>query len=144
MLTKKRKRSLKTMQALNLPRATCETVGIKITIRDDCPPEEREGIEADQKKALAEVDEYLEAFTPGDKCPCCDQAIRGLGLMHAIVGGFNWGIANGEGHCSNCGHPCRAYHRSVGPFEFFEVILAYHPDTLKKREQGCPNATKST
>lgn len=74
------------------------------------------------------MDEYFSKFavmTDG-KCVNCDR-VQG-GLLSALLGGFTWGIAHGEGHCV-CGYPARAIHYDVGPIRRLEAILQYHTAT---------------
>jgi len=62
----------------------------------------------------------------------CLQCGRPLG---GACGSFQWGIANGEGTCSHCGYPCRAYHYPkdedgnifTQPLQF---MLQYHPERI--------------
>jgi len=44
-----------------------------------------------------------------EKCVDCDYQLGGL------LGTFTWGIANGQGHCSQCGFPYLYYHRFERP-----------------------------
>jgi hypothetical protein len=86
----------------------------------------REITEAEKK----ELQEYFLHFVqPSTEkqltCVGCGQPLTGF-----LQGTFQWGIANGEGFCYVCGYPARAYHRNVGPVEFFNFILQYHPDEL--------------
>jgi hypothetical protein len=82
--------------------------------------------------------EYFKQFLePTGKCPCCDSVFGKSGIESFLLAGapnratLNWGIANGEANCSKCGYLFRVYHRNVGPFEFLNLGLPYHPDTLK-------------
>ncbi len=65
-------------------------------------------------EGMAIVENYLSHFAAPikqDGMPClrCDKPLVGmLAFMHG--GGFEWGIAHGEGHCANCRWPARAYH----------------------------------
>lgn len=61
------------------------------------------------------------------KCLQCESVLDG------VIGSFTWGLTHGEGVCSKCGWPCRAYHRPEDENgELFttaiEKILQYHPD----------------
>ncbi len=110
--------TLDELQSRNLPFATCENIELVITGGD--------GNEESKKAAsdiIAEADVYFARFTPGPNCPQCNATLTGW------LGSFIWGLANGEGHCSQCKYPARAYHRG-GPFEIFHCILPYHPNVL--------------
>ena len=86
-------------------------------------------------------DAYFRGFLPPGPCVCCGEQ-QGIGpdegraIIDSIIGRakFRWGLANGEGYCSGCGYPARAYHREVGPIRFFSCILQYHPDELHAKE----------
>lgn len=39
-------------------------------------------------------------------CPCCLATLGGF-----LTGSFEWGLVHGEGSCSACGWPVKAYHR---------------------------------
>lgn len=84
---------------------------------------------------VAELDKYLGHFAPGNDCLGCGKPLAGDILRQfAGLATFTWGLAHGEGHCRECGYPARAFHRNVGPVEFFKAVLQYHPDELKERE----------
>lgn len=114
---------LKAIQAKGLPHATFADV---FTVN--------EGETADPA-IVAELDKYLAHFTPGP-CPGCGAPLTG-DLIHQFIGAatFTWGLAHGEGFCSKCKYPARAYHRDIGPIVRFEKVLAYHPDELREREE---------
>ena len=62
----------------------------------------------------------------GNKCLKCDATLNGM------FGSFRWGMAHGEGTCSRCGWPCRAYHGpKLGDDDIFDrpmkIVLQYHP-----------------
>lgn len=105
------------------------------------------GLPADDREA---IDAHFGHYVPPDmktdlstgkkelvpqKCVGCDEPLTGfLGLLTGR-GGFEWGIAHGEGRCSNCGWPCTAHHfvrKKVGD-QYEQVItlrnfiLQYHP-----------------
>jgi hypothetical protein len=92
-------------------------------------PEAADGITAEKLKQL---DEYLSAFTPltaDGACPRCDMRIGGL--VGAILGGFEWGIVHGEGHCTRCGWLMRGYHWPFGSDgDRLDLVLPYHPDSV--------------
>lgn len=106
------------LQALELPRLDWVDIGYEPT------------------EALTSTDEhvlqgYFAMFAKPSKdleCFCCGKALSGF------LGSFTWGIANGEGHCGNCGYPARALHRGVGPIRFLETILQWHPSELEPTE----------
>lgn len=59
--------------------------------------------------------------------------------LDGMVGSFTWDICHGEGKCSNCGWPARAYHdpkNDEGSIftRPFECILQYHPDHVTTKD----------
>ena len=118
-------KKLAELQAANLDRATVDNLGMTINIKDDIPASEVSQVETDVAAVVKYLNEYLEAFTPGDKCPLCDATIGGL------LGSFMWGMANGKGFCSNCNYPVRAYHETKDGTTF-ERLLAVHPSLLEE------------
>ncbi len=89
---------------------------------------------------LAELREYFHTFaTPtkgkhGAECPNCGSAIGGM------FGSFEWGLVHGEGRCSICHWPMRAYHfikdkdgKDVATIR--NLVLPYHPDFVTKRSK---------
>ncbi len=110
------------LQAAEMQCATAENMGMSISVSDDVPEDQRESAEAEKAVAFADLDEYLVAFVPGEKCPRCDSNF-------ADLGSFFWGIANGEGFCSQCRYPVRVCHKTKKGWTF-ERILAYHPSVL--------------
>lgn len=108
------------LQARDVPR---------VRAADYFSKEPEAGIEAEQ--ALAQWDAYLAGFAKltDAKCLCCGTSLRcrlGLGFF----GGFEWGLAYGEGHCSHCHYPMRGHHRVDGLGAIHNLFLAYHPSTL--------------
>jgi hypothetical protein len=111
---------------------TAADIGIRITGEDAQP-------------VIDALDEYLKVFakptTEGEanilfgnhKCLNCDKVLNGA------MGSFQWGLCNGEGNCSGCGHPARAHHRPTdtegeifnGPLEY---VLQYHPDFVTRTD----------
>jgi hypothetical protein len=85
----------------------------------------------------AMTDYFSKFLPPHEKFHCvgCDSVLTG-GLVGFLMGAtFTWGIANGEGFCCECGYPARAYHRNVGPVEFLDMVLQYHPSGLVPPER---------
>ena len=92
------------------------------------------------------INSYLEIFAKpvkreggsslllgGLKCLKCDVQLDGA------MGSFQWGIANGEGTCSNCSWPARAYHSPKDDegkiFDRpLEKILQYHPSGVMTKD----------
>jgi len=100
----------------------------------------------DAQPVIDAINEYLQAFAKPIRCEG-DGLIMGRfsclkcgKRLTGACGTFTWGLVHGEGHCSECGWPARAYHRPtddegeifVGPLDF---ILQYHPDALQPRPQ---------
>lgn len=79
------------------------------------------------------MDEYFSQFLAPGPCPKCGSQLTGDILKQFIgLATFTWGLAHGEGFCSKCKYPARAYHRNVGPIEFLNMVLPYHPDELEQ------------
>ena len=75
------------------------------------------------------LDEYFAPFAAipeGTGCPC----IKCGAPLGGFLGMFEWGIVHGEGRCSRCKWPARAYHFNAGPIERLELILQYHPSVV--------------
>jgi hypothetical protein len=82
-------------------------------------------------RELAGWDVYFAGFAKltDAKCLCCGTSLRcvfGLGFF----GGFEWGMAHGEGHCSYCHYPMRGHHRVDGLGTIHNLFLPYHPSVL--------------
>lgn len=93
---------------------TRDQIGLQLNI-EDADPDDYESVKATKLEFLNAIDTYLKRFKPvrtkGDgnllygKVLCeCDSPLGGL------MGAFQYGIAHGEGHCTNCGHPVRYDH----------------------------------
>jgi hypothetical protein len=64
---------------------------------------------------------------PEFRCVGCGRPLTG------IFGYFRWGLANGEGYCSECGWPARGAHDVTvegGGEETATIVLQYMPDEL--------------
>jgi hypothetical protein len=86
-----------------------------------------------EESERAEIDRYLAQFTKaeGGKCPGCGAKLTGNEIEGLLgIATFTWGIAHGEGYCRQCSYPARAFHRNVGPIEFFNAVLPVHPDEI--------------
>jgi hypothetical protein len=62
----------------------------------------------------------------------------GLALTGFLIGTFTWGLANGEGYCSHCGYPARAFHRFTyedGSPTLIRCVLQYHPSVLAQCDE---------
>jgi hypothetical protein len=90
-------------------------------------------------KAMAILDDYLKIFVKPDehgKCICCGARQGAKNIVDAMLEGaaFKWGLAHGEGFCSRCHYPARAYHflklDDSGEESRLCIILQYHPDGL--------------
>lgn len=90
------------------------------------------GPEAEQE--FARWDAYLAGFgkLTGGTCLCCGIRLGGHLIERAmgVVGGVEWGLVHGEGHCSRCGYPMRGHHQVDGLGTIRNLFLAYHPSTL--------------
>ena len=79
---------------------------------------------------------YFSRFVKPGPCICCGAQQGAKDILDGLLNArFTWGIAHGEGFCSNCTWPARAYHFDVGPIKRFEMILQYHPDELNVRQK---------
>lgn len=108
---------IKTLQELkdsNIIPCSVQSLGIKLS---------------GEKKDWAEekINEYLSDFVFSEKCLGCEHDMTG------ILGMFQWGIQHGEGNCSNCGYPARAYHRVPDVVNWQNMVLQYHPKTLTEK-----------
>lgn len=109
---------------------TMESIGMEIT-GEDAPP------------VVASINEYLSVFAAPQKgengnflrgsltCLRCEESLDGA------LGTFQWGLAHGEGACSKCGWPARAYHSPQHEGESLfsspiQFILQYHPDHVRE------------
>lgn len=81
------------------------------------------------------MSDYFLQFLPPGPCVKCGKNLTG-DIMDQFIGRatFTWGLAHGEGFCRECKYPARAYHRNVGPIEFVNLVLQYHPDELEAPE----------
>lgn len=95
------------------------------------------GSDAYTPEFVAILDEYLKSFTlpsdlntPKPRRPCLK-----CGSLYA---GFTWSIQHGEGHCSECGWPARAYHfitDETGAECRLVMTLQYHPIAVTVRRK---------
>jgi hypothetical protein len=115
----------------DVARCTCDSIGLSLT-GDDAP------------EYLSALNAYLADFAapvrgsdaPHSPCLClrCGEPVAGL------LGRFAWGMASGEGFCSECSWPARAHHYPKLPdgeliFDrCFERVLQYHPDNVGIRK----------
>ena len=88
-------------------------------------------VDAGADEAFARWDAYFSRFAKltDARCLCCSESLCcpfGTGLF----GGFEWGLANGEGHCRYCYYPMRGHHNIEGFGKIRNLFLAYHPSTL--------------
>lgn len=118
--------NLEATQAKHLPRLAWTEI-LKIT----------EGTESLDEKHTNALAEYFSHFVRQDenRCPGCEKTLTG-DLVKQLVGEatFTWGIVHGEGFCRGCGYPARAYHRVENLIDRLALVLAYHPDELKKHD----------
>lgn len=112
------------------PRATCESIGVKITARE---PE----AEAEAVATIALIDSYLSDFAkPTGKCLKC--GVHTAGLMGAFLGGMEWDLVHGEMRCRTCRWPGRGYHdikdeKGESLFDRpLQLVLQYHPSVVKQ------------
>lgn len=126
----KEKINLKILQAKELRRARFEDLGLNFKITGPIGPKENQMM----IDFITKFDEYMEIFLPPGPCINCGLA------QGDFLGYFTWGIQHGEGYCSNCGYPARAYHY-IKDEQFplnknpLNIVLQYHPMELKQRGQ---------
>lgn len=132
---------LKKLKDANFPPCDVIALGLKFDIEGDPDPGERVALENYRNEIIKYVNEYLKVFlAPIEKldekgqllhieCVNCGEALGGL------FGTFTWGLAHGEGYCSNCGYPARAKHflEHEGWKFTMNRILQYHPSVLKRK-----------
>jgi len=87
--------------------------------------------EAEADQEIAQWDAYFAGFArlTDARCLCCGTSLScviGLGFF----GGFEWGLAHGEGHCSSCHYPMRGHHYVDGLGTIRNLFLPYHPSML--------------
>lgn len=99
---------------------------------------------------IAALDAYFEPFAQpefDDKrggeekpmlCLKCREPLTGFFASMFGRGGFEWGIAHGEGRCRCCGWPARAMHyiKDADGQEVANIrnlVLQYHPDEVTER-----------
>lgn len=93
-----------------------------------------------QRFAQPVFDESRETEKPM-LCLKCGEPLTGLLASMFGRGGFEWGLAHGEGHCRCCGWPGRAMHyiKDSNGEEFLSVrnlVLQYHPDYVEARKSA--------
>jgi hypothetical protein len=100
---------------------------------------------------ISSLDEYFRHFVQvlievedgkrtikSQNCIKCDEILTGFMALFG-KGGFQWGIAHGEGICAKCHWPSRAHHlvRNKDGEEFLTLrnfVLQYHPDFVTDRK----------
>ena len=119
------------------------TCDIGMTLHNDCPAPLKTAIEnyvaTFAKPPEVEAPDGL-AFE-GHDCLKCGRPQCGL------TGYFRWGIVHGEGNCTECGWPARAYHEIVDPdggkpLARFSRILQYHPSVVVERSAAAREAAE--
>jgi len=129
--------SLAALQAREIPR---------VRAVDYLAKNDEDDAEADT--ALARWDAYFSQFAKltDARCLCCGTSLR-CRLRLGVFGGFTWGLAHGEGHCSTCGYPMRGHHSVEDLGTICNLFLAHHPSTLsfpvatmavKRFDDECP------
>lgn len=122
--------NLADLKAKSLPRFNWRDT---FTVKDEGGAESP--LSAEDIKAM---DDYFCQFLPPSKpCVNCGADLTG-DVLQQFMGRatFTWGLAHGEGFCSGCQYPARAYHRNVGPIEFMNMVLQYHPDELSEKRSN--------
>ena len=98
----------------------------------------KEGGEIAEADQAALADYFAHFLPPREDCAGCGSKLVSRDIIDVAIGTatFEWGLVNGEGHCSRCRWPARAYHRDVGPIKFLNCILQYHPNELSIRTEA--------
>ncbi len=108
------------LKALNLPRAGLSLCSVKAK-------------DADHEEAATRMNRAIESYLSKFADPTGDCLKCGLALS-GFMGTFTWGLCHGEGQCSHCGYPARAYHHVIDEHGEdvcrLNHILQYHPDEL--------------
>jgi hypothetical protein len=98
----------------------------------------KEGTELDPafvEDALTYLENYAAPVDGKYLCIGCGSPLAGS-LTDQLFGsgGFEWGIAHGEGHCRNCRWPVTMYHRiktrTGEPLIDMTLPLCVHPDHI--------------
>jgi hypothetical protein len=133
-------KTLAELRSANLARAACaDVLKVSVTMKAGVDPIKAEAERAD---VVAALDAYLAPFVKpnDDRCVMCGSELSG------IFGSFMWGIVHGEGECSHCRYPARAYHYvkidvDGEPAEFrTSFVLQYHPSELSTPEERAARA----
>lgn len=103
-----------------------------------------EGAGAAEREAVEDLTAYFARFakpewgdTPSVGCKC----IKCGNYLSGFLGTFTWGLCHGEGFCSSCKWPARAYHfikdrHGEDLATIRGVILQYHPDEVEERKSA--------
>jgi len=128
---------LAALKAKSLPRCTFDALGVKLVPKDGAAPEQ---VEKEITEIRSWVDIQVARFIPPQKeCIGCGRVIAAANVLEAFaLATFTYGLAHGEGSCSNCGYPARANHYPIGdaPGLRFDRVLQYHPDELEERQSA--------
>lgn len=133
------RKTIAELQEAGVERATPAEVGINLQVKEDAPDKKEATLMRQQ--SVRQLAEYLEDFSAGRNCPSCDALIRPKNMLEGfLLSTFEWGVAHGEGRCSECGYPVRGIHlvemKVMGePATFeFRMPLPYHPSVLEDKE----------
>lgn len=108
-------------------------------------------------KTITALDAYFEPFAQpvfdGEdgmserpmRCLNCGKALTGFFASMFGGGGWEWGIAHGEGRCASCGWPGRAMHYinhadGTEVVSIRNLVLQYHPDVVSTRSKSSVEA----
>ena len=106
-------------------------------------------------KTIAALDAYFEPFAQPVfdesmseqpmRCLKCSKPLTGLFASMFGGGGWEWGIAHGEGCCASCGWPGRAMHYinhadGTEVVSIRNLVLQYHPDVVSTRSKSSVEA----
>jgi len=129
---------------IDIKKCTCESIGIEITGKD-------------APSLVAAINKYLEVFaepiSSGDNSGSMIfgsvRCLRCGSMLDGAFGTFKWGMVHGEGFCSECSWPARAYHvPEDDDGKIFDQplqrILQYHPDGLVKSTSVRKQQVRST